>query len=344
MEGKIMLAAVFTGKNQLEVKDMPVREPGPDEIVIKVAYCGVCGTDLHIFHGDQGAAACPPGTVLGHEFSGTVTQVGSEVKSLKIGDKVSVDPNDYCGSCYYCRNGQSNFCENMIGIGTTTHGGFAEYCTFKAKQAYKLPDDLPLELAAMAEPVGCCLHGIDLSKIKAGDTVLVIGAGTIGLMMLQLAKASGASRMIVVEPAIEKHKVAYELGASLCINPKEEDPAVVMAAKGIPPVDVSIECVGFGATVQEAIRLCGRGGTVMLFGLTPPDCEIPLKPFDVFRRELHITASFINPYTLQRSLNLIQSGAIKIEPLLGPSVPLKDIVNVFTDPAYRKLGKILITP
>jgi 2-desacetyl-2-hydroxyethyl bacteriochlorophyllide A dehydrogenase len=339
-----MLAAVYTGVNQIEVKDVPIREPGPDEIVIKVAACGVCGTDLHIYHGDEGAAACPPGTVLGHEFSGTVTQIGSNVQSLAVGDRVSVDPNEYCGACYYCRNGKAHFCENMVGIGTTTHGGFAEYCTFKARQAYKIPDDLPLELAAMAEPIGCCLHGIDLCRIKTGDTVLVIGAGSIGLMMIQLAKQSGASRVIVVEPVVEKHTSAYALGASLCIDPKEADPADVMVAKGIPPVDVCIECVGLGVTVQEAFRLCGRGGTVMMFGLTPPDCEIPLKPFDVFKRELHITASFINPYTLQRSLNMIESGSIQIEPLIGARVPLKDIVTVFTDPAYRKVGKVLIVP
>ena len=339
-----MLAAVFKGKHQIAVEDIPVRQPEPDEIVIKVAACGVCGTDLHIYHGDKGAAECPPGTVLGHEFSGTVTQVGSAVTSLAVGDRVSVDPNDYCGACYYCRNGQAHFCEHMIGIGTTTHGGFAEYCTFKAKQAYKIPDSLPLELAAMGEPVGCCLHGIDLSRIKAGSTVLVIGAGTIGLMMLQLAKQSGAARVVVIEPIVEKHAAAYALGATLCINPKEADPADVMTGKGYPPVDVSIECVGLGVTVNEAIRLCGKGGTVMMFGLTPPDCEIALKPFDVFRRELHLTASFINPYTLQRSLNLIESGAIQIEPLFGPRVPLKDIATVFEDPAYRKLGKILIIP
>jgi 2-desacetyl-2-hydroxyethyl bacteriochlorophyllide A dehydrogenase len=339
-----MLAAVFKGKHQIAVEEVPVRQPEPDEIVIKVAACGVCGTDLHIYHGDQGAADCQPGTVLGHEFAGTVTQVGSAVTRLKIGDRVSVDPNDYCGACYYCRNGQANFCENMIGIGTTTHGGFAEYCTFKAKQAYKIPDSLPLELAAMAEPVGCCLHGIDLSRIKAGSTVLIIGAGTIGLMMLQLAKQSGAARVVVIEPIVEKHTPAYALGATLCINPKEIDPAVAMLEQGYPPVDVSIECVGLGATVQDAIRLCGKGGTVMMFGLTPPDCEIALQPFDVFRRELHLTASFINPYTLQRSLNLIESGTIQIEPLLGARVALKDIAQVFEDPAYRKMGKILITP
>ncbi len=339
-----MLAAVFKGKGQLILEDVPARKPGPDEIMIRVAACGVCGTDLHIYHGDQGAAPTPAGTVLGHEFSGTVCEVGENVKSLCVGDKVSVDPNDYCGSCYYCRNGKAHFCENMTGIGTTVHGGFAEYCTFNAKQAYKLKDDMSLEWGALAEPVACCLHGIDLSRITPGDTVLVIGAGTIGLMMLQLSKAAGASRVVVVEPVEEKRQNAYALGAALCIDPTQEDAAVRMRAEGIPPVDVSIECVGLSKTVLEAIRLCGRGGTVMMFGLTPPDAEIALKPFEVFQKELNITASFINPYTLQRSLNLIESQTIKLEPLLGARVPLKDINHVFTDDSYRTMGKVLIVP
>lgn len=339
-----MLAAVFQGKGNLQLMDIPVREPEPDEITIKVETCGVCGTDFHIYHGDKGAADTPPGTVLGHEFSGTVVKVGSDVKDIKVGDRVSVDPNDYCGYCYYCKNGESLFCENMIGIGTTVNGGFAEYCTFHAKQAYKLADSTPLERGAFAEPLSCCLHGIDLCGIKDGDTVLIVGAGGIGLIMLQLAKISGAATIIVVEPVESKRESAKQLGATLCIDPNSQDPAEAMRKAGIPPVDVSIECVGLGKTVEEAIRLCGKGGTVMMFGLTPPDCEVPIKPFDVFRRELKITASFINPYTLQRSLNLIQSGSVNFEPLNIIKVPLKDISKVFEDPTYRTKGKIQIVP
>lgn len=339
-----MLAAVFCGKNDVQIQDIPVRLPGPDEIMLKVAACGVCGTDLHIFHGDKGSADCSPGTVIGHEFAGIVEQVGSAVKGFKPGDRISVDPNDYCGKCYFCRNGQSNFCQNMIGIGTTANGGFAEYCTFRASQAYLLPDEMPIERGAMSEPVGCCLHGIDLCKIKAGQSVLVIGGGTIGLMMLQLARASGAARVVVIEPTVEKHAIAMQLGADFCINPLAEDPSVALAARGIQHIDVVIECVGLGATCLDAIRLVGRGGTVMLFGLTPPDCEIAVKPFEIFQRELHLTASFINPYTLQRSINLINSGAIQIDPLIGLKAPLKDLPEILANPKYRKLGKILIIP
>ncbi len=339
-----MLAAVFRGKGKIALEQISIRKPGPNEILIKVAACGVCGTDLHIYNGDKGAADTPKGTVLGHEFAGTICEVGSNVKSLKEGDNVSIDPNDYCGGCYYCRMGKSHFCENMIGIGTTIHGGFAEYCTIAEKQAYKLPKTMPLELGAMTEPVSCCLHGIDLSKIKASDTVIIIGAGTIGLMMMQLAKVRGASRVIVIEPIEEKRNQALQLGASMCIDPTKCDALEYMQSKGIPPANVCIECVGLGKTVEEAIRLCGKGGIVMIFGLTPPDCEIPLKPFEVFRKELTITSSFISPYAFQRALDLIETGTIKIEPLLDTRVPLKDISKVFEDASYRKKGKILIVP
>jgi L-iditol 2-dehydrogenase len=344
LEGIFMQAAVFMGKHDLQIKDVPQRQPDPDEIMIRVAACGVCGTDHHIFSGDKGSADCPSGTVLGHEFSGTVAAVGSHVTRFRIGDRVSVDPNDYCGTCDFCRNGKAHFCENMIGIGTTAHGGFAEYCTFNASKAYHLPDSLPFEQGAMAEPVGCCLHGIDLCHIKTGDTVLILGGGTIGLLMLQLALAAGAAQAIVIEPVKEKRKVARSLGASLCIDPSSGDTASALLQSGIRHIDVCIECVGLGSTVLEAIRLVGRGGTVMMFGLTPPDCEIAIHPFDIFQREIHLTASFINPYTLHRALDLIHHGRVRIEPLLGPRLPLTDLPLVLADPKYRKLGKILIVP
>jgi L-iditol 2-dehydrogenase len=339
-----MKAAVFSGKFDLQVMDIPARQPRPDEIMIRVAVCGVCGTDHHIYSGDKGAADCPPGTVLGHEFAGTVESVGRDVKTLKPGDRVSVDPNAPCGACYYCRRGQAHFCENMIGIGTTVNGGFAEYCTFKASQAYSLPDSMPLEWGAMAEPAGCCLHGIDLCRIKAGDTVLIIGGGTIGIIMLQLARISGAAQTVVIEPVAKKRETAANLGATLCIDPMTCDAAEAMHQAGIGPVHVCIECAGLAATVRESIRLAGRGATVMMFGLTPPDCEIPIRPFEIFQRELHLTASFINPYTHQRAIDLIHHQQVQIAPLLGPCLPLNELPRVLADPSFRKLGKILIKP
>ena len=339
-----MLAAVFQGKGLIEVKEADIRRPGPDEVLLRIAACGICGTDLHIYHGDQGAAACPPGTILGHEFSGTIVEAGSAVDTLRPGDVVAVDPNSPCGACPPCLAGKAHFCRHMVGYGTITHGGFAEFCTVRARQAYLLPETIPLEQGALAEPISCCVHGIDLCRIQPGDTVLVIGAGTIGLLMIQLALRAGASRVVVLEPVASKHAAARSCGASLCLDPTIVDAAAKMARLGVPPVNIAIECVGLAATAREAIRLTGDGGTVMLFGLTPPDCEIPIKPFDLFRRELHITASFINPYTFSRALRLMEGGGVRADSVIGARVPLAGIREAFEDPQIRTLGKVLVVP
>ncbi len=339
-----MLAAVFQGNGLLELRDVEPRAPGPDEVLIRVAACGLCGTDLHILHGDQGAADCRPGTILGHEFSGIVVETGTDVDTLSVGDLVAVDPNSPCGDCPACLAGKAHFCRHMVGYGTTTHGGFAEFTTVRARQAYPLPGTIPLEQGALAEPVSCCLHGIDLCRIRPGATVLVLGAGTIGLLMIQLALKAGAAFVVSVEPIEEKRAAAKANGAVLAIDPAGVDLAAELRRLDVPPVDVAIECVGLGATAREAVRLAGDGGTVMLFGLTPPDCEIPVRPFDMFRRELNITASFINPYTFPRALRLMESGGVRAEAVIGARVPLAEIRDAFDDPRLRAAGKVLIVP
>lgn len=191
-----MKAAVFSGKHDLKIENLEIPKAKKGEIVLKVKACGICGTDIHIFEGDEGAAATPCGTVLGHEFAGIVTEVGEGVKGFSVGDRVCIDPNKLCNECYYCKSGIGHFCPDMLGIGTTVNGEFAEYCVVPESQAYKIPDSTTFEQAAMTEPVACCLHGIDMCNINAGDTVLVIGGGMIGLIMLQLAKLRGASKLI----------------------------------------------------------------------------------------------------------------------------------------------------
>ncbi|AUS97086.1 alcohol dehydrogenase [Clostridium thermosuccinogenes] len=339
-----MKAAVYLGKHNLKVQDVEVRAPGPDEVLIQVKACGVCGTDLHIYEGAEGAAKCIPPTILGHEFSGIIHEVGSNVKGFKPGDRVCVDPNDMCGSCYYCRIGKAHFCENMTGIGTTVNGGFAEFCTVRAKQVYSIGESLSFEEGAMAEPVACCLHGMDLTGVKAGDTVMLIGGGTIGLIMLQLVKLSGASTIILVEPVQTKRDLALKLGADITIDPFTQSIDEILSANRISHIDAVIECVGLKNTVMDAVKYVGRGGTVMMFGLTHPDCEIPLKPFDVFKKEYSIKASFINPYTQGRAVSLLKSGRINVKDIITDKIKLADINKVFEDSSYRSRGKIIIEP
>ena len=238
-----MKAAVFYEKEKIVVEEVPVQEPGDYEVRIRVKAAGVCGTDMHIFAGAQGATQCEPPVILGHEFSGIVEKTGAKVTKVKVGDHVTVDPNISCGSCYQCRKGAPHYCENMVATGVNFNGGFAEYCTVLEKQVFILPEDMPFEAGAMCEPLACCLHGIDLAEIQPGDGVVIIGAGTIGLIMLQLAKLTGAARVAVLEPMEERQKMALEIGADLAIDSIHSDPREELDKADFGSVDVVIECV-----------------------------------------------------------------------------------------------------
>lgn len=336
-----MKAAVYHGPGGLRVEEVPVRELKDNEVKIRVKYCGICGTDIHIFHGDGGCCDVTPPLVPGHEFSGVVAEVGSKVKTVKVGDRVTGDPNDMCGECYFCKNGMQHFCKNNIGIGTTVDGGFAEYVIMREKQVYKVSDDLSFIEAAMTEPISCCLHGIDLCNIKAGDTVLVIGGGPIGMIMMQLAKNAGASKVIMSEPVEEKREQALKLGATKTIDPLHEDVEAVLA-EYCENVNVVIECVGNVHTQADAVRFAGKGATIMYFGLAAPEESFPIRPDDIFKKELHITSSYINPYSFERAIQILESGTVELESLITNVVPLDDIADVFTKPEYRRTGKVMI--
>ena len=336
-----MKAAVYHGPGGLRVEEVPVRELKDNEVKIQVKYCGICGTDIHIFHGDGGCCDVTPPLVPGHEFSGVVAEVGSKVKTVKVGDRVTGDPNDMCGECYFCKNGMQHFCKNNIGIGTTVDGGFAEYVIMREKQVYKVSDDLSFIEAAMTEPISCCLHGIDLCNIKAGDTVLVIGGGPIGMIMMQLAKNAGASKVIMSEPVEEKREQALKLGATKTIDPLHEDVEAVLA-EYCENVNVVIECVGNVHTQADAVRFAGKGATIMYFGLAAPEESFPIRPDDIFKKELHITSSYINPYSFERAIQILESGTVELESLITNVVPLDDIADVFTKPEYIRTGKVMI--
>lgn len=336
-----MKAAVYHGPGDLRVEEVPVRKLKDNEVKIQVKYCGICGTDIHIFHGDGGCCDVTPPLVPGHEFSGVVAEVGAGVKAVKVGDRVTGDPNDMCGECYFCKNGMQHFCKNNIGIGTTVDGGFAEYVIMREKQVYKVSDDLSFIEAAMTEPISCCLHGIDLCNIKAGDTVLVIGGGPIGMIMMQLAKNAGASKVIMSEPVEEKREQALKLGATKTIDPLHEDVEAVLA-EYCENVNVVIECVGNVHTQADAVRFAGKGATIMYFGLAAPEESFPIRPDDIFKKELHITSSYINPYSFERAIQILESGTVELESLITNVVPLDDIADVFTKPEYRRTGKVMI--
>ncbi len=335
-----MKSAVFYGKHDLRVEEHPMPEVGPHDVLIQVEACGVCGTDVHIYEGDKGAAEVTPPTILGHEFSGVIREVGSEVKKYKAGDRVCIDPNCYCGACDPCRNGVAHFCENMMGYGTTVNGGFAEYCAVDERQVYLLGENTTFEQGAMAEPVACCLHGIDMCEIQPGQQVVIIGGGMIGLLMLQLAKLAGAAKVALLEPVENKREVGRKLGADVCIDPVKEDVKERLAENGMDWVNVVIECVGRPSTIEQAIEIAGNKAVVMMFGLTKPDEEIAVKPFQVFQKELVLKASYINPYTQKRALDLINSGRLDVSSMVYEVCSLDKLEEILSRPEVRAKGSM----
>lgn len=339
-----MKGAVFYGKHDLRVEEYEKPKLGPKDILIQVKACGVCGTDVHIYEGDKGAAEVTPPTILGHEFSGVITEVGSAVEEYKAGDRVCVDPNCYCGMCEPCRSGEVHYCEHMVGYGTTVNGGFAQYCAVNERQVYKLGENTTFEQGAMAEPAACCLHGIDMCGIRPGHQVVVIGGGMIGLLMMQLAKLAGAAKIALLEPVESKRRAARSLGADICIDPVREDVKDKLAGAGMTWINTVIECVGHPSTIEQAIEIAGNRAVVMMFGLTKPDETISVKPFQIFQKELELKASFINPYTQKRALDLIDSGRLDVSSMVCEVCGLDRLSDILGNPELRKNGKYIISP
>lgn len=339
-----MKSAVFYGKHDLRVEEHEMPKVGPKDVLIQVKACGVCGTDVHIYERDKGAAEVTPPTILGHEFSGVIAEVGSEVTNYKAGDRVCIDPNCYCGACEPCRNGVVHYCEHMIGYGTTVNGGFAEYCAVNERQVYKLGDNTSFEQGAMTEPVACCLHGMDMCEIRPGHQVVVIGGGMIGLLMLQLSRLAGAAKVALLEPVESKREVGKKLGADICIDPIHEDVKARLKEEGMTWVNTVIECVGRPSTIEQAIDIAGNKAVVMMFGLTKPDETISVKPFEIFRKELVLKASYINPYTQKRALDLIDSGRLDVSSMVYEVADLDELADILSNPELRAKGKYIISP
>ena len=311
-----MKASRFLGKKTFAVTDLPTPHAGPGELVLRNQVCGVCGTDVHIYHGEPGSADVNPPVVLGHEYSGEVVEVGEGVTGFAVGDHVTVDPNIYCGHCAYCQNGKKQLCPSMEAIGVTRDGGFAQYSRIPASQAFKLEPTVPWEAAAMAEPLACCLHGIDLAGIQVGDKVCVVGGGAIGLLMVQLAKLSGASQIVLSEPNEKRRQVGLQLGANTALDPTRPDSQEAFAQVLDGGANVVIECVGNVPAVKSAFQFAGKGATVLLFSVPKVDATFDLPLFDVYKKELTIKGSFVNPDTHARAVALINSGKVDFGPII----------------------------
>lgn len=337
-----MLSAYLDEAGRLKLGDREIPKVRGDKILIKVLACGICGTDVHVF---KGVNKGKPNIIRGHEFVGEILEIGEEVEGLKTGDIVVVDPNIPCMKCHQCRNGRIHLCKNLTAIGVDIDGGFAEYCLVPSRQVYKLPTNIDPIVGALAEPLACAIHGIDRVGIREGEDVLIIGGGALGLILTQLAINAGASKVFVSEPYKEKRDLALGFGASRVVDPIKEDLLkVIREETDDKGVDIAIEAVGSSKTILQAINAVSDGGRVLFFGVAPEDEVIEISPFEVYRRELTLIGSFVNPFTMDRAVSLISNRRINLYPLISEILPLKEIEKGIEIASSGKAIRVLVRP
>jgi L-iditol 2-dehydrogenase len=330
-----MHAALFHGPNSLIIENFDPGRLKPDELMIKIGACGVCGTDFHIYNGEA-PAEIP--VVIGHEFTGEVIETGSGINNFNLGDRVAVDPNIPCNICEFCRSGRINLCKNLKALGVTINGGFSYITRVPVSQAYLLPPNFPYEIAAFAEPLSCCIHGINQAEIKLSDNVAIIGAGTIGLLMLQLVKLKNPRQVYVFEKVNYKKEVAFSLGADKVIDPSDS-PLEETA-------DIVIECAGTQESAELSLIIIKEGGKIVLFGKAAPSEFLSLNLQSFFHKELTIKASLLNPYTFQTAVDLLVTGKIKVDSFKIEKINLSQpmINKLFQQPKDGSVVKYMLEP
>ena len=321
-----MQALLLSDYSSLDIRELPKPVPASDELLIEVAACGICGSDVHGYDGSTGRRIPP--IVMGHEAAGTVTSVGPDVTGFAAGDRVTFDSTIFCGVCEFCRKGEVNLCNDRQVIGVSCgeyrrYGAFAEFVAVPARVAYRLPDDLGFAEAAMLEAVSVALHGVAVSEFTGGETVLVIGAGMIGLLLLQAARVAGAGRVFVSDVDATRLKLAKELDADETFLATGDGLAAEMLREtGGRGVDIVLEAVGREETILTAIDCVRKGGTVTLVGNISPQIGLPLQK--VVSQQLRLQGSCASAGEYPQAMELIANGKIKVAPLITAVAPLAD--------------------
>ncbi len=337
-----MKAAVIHGINDITYDEVPDPEVGEDRVKVKIAYCGLCGTDPENLEGRFGLM--PPEVykqdrIIGHEACGTIAEVGQNVTQFKVGQRVAMNFRSSCGACYYCQNGMEHYCH----LGDGASGSFAEYAVYPESAVYPIPDDMDFETAAMLEPVSVAVHAIDQARVRTGSSIAICGGGPIGLLCLEVALKAGAARAMVSEPIKEKRELALKLGADIAVNPFEED--IIEAGKKLTDgrgFDTVIDASGNINAAKQAIYLADNCGTILWAAVYGKDAEIGVPPFLMYAKELTITSTFVSPYSFPRALNLLSK--LEVKPLITHIIALKDIKQAFELHKSGKSIKILIKP
>lgn len=331
-----MKALVLTDVKKVEVLDVATPEIKANEVLVKTAFAGICGTDHALYAGLPGSADAVPPIVLGHENSGVVTKIGKDVTNLSVGDRVAVDPNIYCGQCEFCRTDRPQLCEHLSAVGVTRDGGFEEYFTAPASVVYAIPDDVSLEEAAVIEPISCAVHGMKLLKVSPYQKALVIGDGFMGQLFTQLLQAYGIHQVDLAGIVDEKLKVNHDkFGVKNTFNTAKGE--VVPANE----YNVVIEAVGNPKTQELAIESAAKGGQVLMFGVGGPDAKFEMNTYDIFKKELTVQGSFINPYAFEDSIALLSSKQLDVKTLISHELEVSQVKD-FLDGKITGVSKAVV--
>ena len=335
-----MQAVVFHGPGHWALEEFPrPRIETADDVLLRVDRVSICGTDIHILSDPPGHPATS-GSILGHEYVATVTDIGDGVINVKPGDRVVIDPNITCGLCDYCRMGLTNVCENMTTLGIFRHGGLAEFNLAPAKALHKIDRDVPPERACLAEPLACVWHAFEKTNVVPGESVAILGAGPIGLLFLMLFKTAGAGRVFVIEPTDFRRQTAERLGADV-INPKSEDAAAEVKAITRIGVDVAVDAAG--SLLPEALNLVRRGGRVILFGVNQ-NAERSLNQYAITRYEASVIGSFIQRTAFPKVARILEAGTLQVEKLITHRLRLADVGDALEAMRVGEAIKAVIQP
>jgi 2-desacetyl-2-hydroxyethyl bacteriochlorophyllide A dehydrogenase len=329
-----MKAAVVVTPGTIEIQNVPDPTPGPTDVVVQPAAVGICGTDLHIMDGEF-APSFP--IVPGHEFAGEIVAVGSAVTGYAAGDRVAVDPSLFCGHCYYCKRARGNQCENWGAIGVSVSGGAADYVVAPMANLFRLPEHLAARDAALIEPLSCAVRGFDVLPRTMADNFLIYGSGTMGLMMMELAKRAGAATVSIVDLNPERLRTAERLGCTAAVTSADE----LDAPRGW---DVVIDCTGVQAAIEDGLERVGRGGTFLQFGVASYDARVAIEPYEIYRREITITGSMAVLHTFDRAGQLMAAGVLDPEVFVSHRFPLDSYAEALAQFRAGIGRKILIEP
>lgn len=335
-----MQAAYLFGTRDLRVVDRELPALRPQDVRVRVAYSGLCGTELHLYTGMIfGQAALEP-QALGHEFSGTVVETGAEVTTLRVGDRVTAIPGGPCYECELCRIGRPSMCPNRVSLRS---GAWAPEIVLPARIAWRIPDDVSDRAAALTEPLACAIRAVDRSELRSGDHVCVVGGGPIGLLIAAVARASGARDLTLVEPRPYRRQLALKLGADRAVDPGANDvAAVVREATGGMGCEVVFEAVGHPKTIETAISLAAPGGMVLVAGVADRDDTASFKPQELFFKELTIRGTKGVTWGVDRALRWL--GKLDLEPLITHTLPLAEAPRAVELALSGEAGKVYLRP